>query len=300
MSHDMPQPQRDAIFDTSEDLQEIVELDLTAVRPDPNQPRQFFDEEDLEELASSIREHGQLVPILVRPDPNGERSYIIIGGERRYRAFERLGRPRIQGIIRRDVDEKKSRELALVDNLQRVDLSPFEEAAGYQRLIEEFDYTQEEVAERVGKGRTTVTQTLSLNRLPERIKQEARTERVNKSKLIELAQLESEERQLSLWEKIKKGATVRAAREAKQEKPKKSGKASLDRQKVAAAIKDYRGLAQRLSRADPAYFRDQQRDYERLVELHGQVGAFLEAVKEAMQEARDEAPAEAVQEEARL
>jgi ParB family chromosome partitioning protein len=299
MSHDMPQPQRDAIFDTSEDLQEIVELDLTAVRPDPNQPRQFFDEEDLEELASSIREHGQLVPILVRPDPDGERTYIIIGGERRYRAFERLGRPRIQGIIRRDVDEKKSRELALVDNLQRVDLSPFEEAAGYQRLMEEFDYTQEQVAERVGKGRTTVTQTLSLNRLPERIKTEARSERVNKSKLIELAQLESEERQLSLWEKIKKGATVRSTRKAKQEKPKKSGRASLDKQKIAAVVKDYRQFAQRLLRTDPASFRDQPRDFLRLVELHQQVGQFLRAAEEVSEQRTDGVPAEAVQEEAR-
>src|SRR5215207_1397510 len=103
MSEDMAQ--QDAIFATSDDLREITEIDLPKVRPDPNQPRQFFDEGDLEELASSIRQHGQLQPIMVRPDPQAERSYIIIGGERRYRAFERLGRTTIQAIIRRDVDE---------------------------------------------------------------------------------------------------------------------------------------------------------------------------------------------------
>src|ERR671912_1713766 len=104
MSDDMAQ--RDDIFDISDDVQEIVELNLAQVRPDPNQPRQFFDEEDLEELASSIKEHGQLQPILVRPDPQGDRMYIIIGGERRFRASERLGRERIQAIILK-VDEKK-------------------------------------------------------------------------------------------------------------------------------------------------------------------------------------------------
>src|SRR3954463_5491369 len=213
MSDDMAQ--RDTIFDTSADLQEIVELNLGQVQPDPNQPRQFFDEENLEELAASIRAHGQLVPILVRPDPQGERSYIIIGGERRFRAFERLGLERIQAIIKR-VDEKQARELSLVDNLQRVDLSPFEEAAGYAQLIEEFGLTQEDVAERVGKSRTYVTGALALNRLPGKVKEETRSANVSKSKLVELAQLGDESRQLALWEKLKKGITVAQARQAKQ------------------------------------------------------------------------------------
>lgn len=278
--------QRDAIFDTSADMQEIVELDLTKVRPDPNQPRQFFDEEDLNELASSIKEHGQLVPILVRPDPEGERAYIIIGGERRFRASERLGRERIQAIILR-VDEKQARELALVDNLQRVDLSPFEEAAGYARLIEEFSYTQEQVAERVGKSRTSVTGALALNRLPSRVREEARAARVSKSKLVELAQLGDEERQLALWEKLKKGVTVQEARQAKQQassKPRSDKKPATDVPKIISAGRDF---ARRLERIDVGYLTGKPREYERLAEIHGRLGRFLDQTQQAMHQKMD-------------
>ena len=275
--------QRDAIFDTSDDVQEIVELDLVRVRPDPNQPRQIFDEEDLEELANSIKEHGQLVPILVRPDPEGDRTYIIIGGERRFRASERLGRDRIQAIILR-VDEKKARELALVDNLQRVDLSPFEEAAGYARLIEEFSYTQEQVAERVGKSRTSVTGALALTRLPEKIRDEARAAKVSKSKLVELAQLGDEQRQLVLWEKLKKGVTVQEARQAKQQgsgKLKNDKKPPSDMPKIISAGRD---LAKRLERIDVGYLTSRPREYERLAEIHGRIGRFLDQSKQAVEQ----------------
>jgi ParB family chromosome partitioning protein len=294
MSEDMAQ--RDAIFDTSDDLAEIVELDLGQVRPDPNQPRQFFDEEDLEELASSIRQHGQLQPIMVRPDPEAERSYIIIGGERRFRAFERLGRERIQAIIRR-VDERKARELALVENLQRVDLSPFEEATGYQRLIEEFGLTQEQVAEQVGKSRTVVAGTLALNRLPQKVRDEARGTKLAKSKLIELAQLGDETRQLTLWEKLKKGITIGEARKEKQQtgaaKSGKPVKPSQDKQRVAESLQGYRQVIQKIERVDPGYFRTAPREFERLVEIHQRIGKVLSAIKERQEEAMEtEAPAE--------
>lgn len=292
MSDDMAQ--RDAIFDTSDDVQEIVELDLSRVRPDPNQPRQMFDEEDLEELASSIKEHGQLVPILVRPDTAGERSYVIIGGERRFRASERLGRDRIQAIILR-VDEKKARELALVDNLQRVDLSPFEEAAGYARLIEEFSYTQEQVAERVGKSRTSVTGALALNRLPARVREEARAAKVSKSKLIELAQLGDEGRQLILWERLKKGVTVQEARQAKQQvggKPRLDKKPSSDVPRVISAGRDF---AKRLERVDVSYLKAKPREYERLVEIHSRIGRFLEESGQAVEQKMEADQAEDVQ-----
>jgi ParB family chromosome partitioning protein len=286
MSDDMAQ--QDAIFATSDDLREITEIDLSKVRPDPNQPRQFFDEEDLEELASSIRQHGQLQPIMVRPDPQAERSYIIIGGERRYRALERLGRTTIQAIIRRDVDERKARELALVENLQRVDLSPFEEAAGYARLMEEFDLTQEQVAEQVGKSRTVVAGTLALNRLPEKVRNEAREAKLAKSKLIELAQLGDERRQLELWEKLKKGITIGEARKEKQQgsaaKAAKAAKSSQDKQRIAESLQGYRQVAQKIERIDPGYFRTAPREYERFVELHNRIGRVLAAAKDLHEE----------------
>jgi ParB family transcriptional regulator, chromosome partitioning protein len=286
MSDDMTQ--RDAIFGGSPDLQEIVELDLTDVQPDPNQPRQFFDEEDLEELASSIRAHGQLVPILVRPAPGGDRTYIIIGGERRYRAFERLGLGRIQAIIKR-VDDKQARELALVDNLQRVDLSPFEEAAGYARLMDEFGYTQEKVAEQVGKNRTTVTRILSLNNLPEQIKDEARRVKVTKSALIELASIDDEKRRNALWEKVKKGATVQDARKEKQAK---SGEikpltAKAQERRFRNAVKSGRELLSELDRILSDDFllerSDDQKDlaaiHQDLMALTAKIGQHLKSVE---------------------
>src|SRR4051812_46250922 len=293
MSDDMTQ--RDTIFDTSPELQEIVELDLGQVQPDPNQPRVFFDEEDLEELAASIRAHGQLVPILVRPNPQGERSYLIIGGERRFRAFERLGLGRIQAIIKR-VHEKQARELALVDNLQRVDLSPLEEAAGYARLIEEFDLTQEDVAERVGKSRTYVTGALALNRLPEKVKEEARSANVSKSKLVELAQLGDPERQLSLWEKLKRGITVAEARQAKQRDTERAQrKPKLDRikQQFPETLKTGRQFTQQLERVDPEYYRTWPKDLSRVVELYDRLGRHLESARQAMAEPAGESVPEA-------
>src|SRR4051794_20529552 len=132
----MPEPQRDPLFGTSTDLKEIVELSLNLIHLDPNQPRQVVDEQKLEELALSIREHGLLQPITVRLNPQGE-GYIVVAGERRFRAYQLLGRERIEAIITK-ADEQRAYEMALIENLQREDLTPFEEAAGYVRLIEQF------------------------------------------------------------------------------------------------------------------------------------------------------------------
>jgi ParB family chromosome partitioning protein len=170
----MPElPSRDPLFGTSPDLKEIVELPLSRIRLDPTQPRKAVDQEKLEELAQSIQQHGLLQPITVRKDPESD-DYIVVAGDRRYRAHQLLGRERVEAIIRK-ADPANAFEIALIENLQREDLTPFEEAAGYARLMEEFGYTQEQVAEKVGKARTTVTSILSLNRLPERIKAECAT-----------------------------------------------------------------------------------------------------------------------------
>ncbi len=146
----MPEPQRDPLFGTSPDLKEIVELSLSAIELDPNQPRQAVDEKKLEELALSIREHGLLQPITVRRKP-GDEGYVVVAGERRFRAHKLLGRERIEAIITK-IDEGRAYEVALIENLQREDLTPLEEAAGYARLMEQFGYTQEDVAEKVPCG----------------------------------------------------------------------------------------------------------------------------------------------------
>lgn len=133
------------------------------VRPNPHQPRVHFDEESLAELAASIQEIGVLQPILVRPAADG--AYELIAGERRWRAARRAGLAVIPAVIR-DTDDLGSVERALVENLHRQDLTPLEEAAAYQQLIEDFSLTHEQVASRVGKSRSAVSNTLRLMSLP--------------------------------------------------------------------------------------------------------------------------------------
>jgi ParB family transcriptional regulator, chromosome partitioning protein len=142
---------------------------IEQIRPNPRQPRVEFEEAALAELVASIRSQGVIQPLLVRRLPDG--GYELIAGERRLRAAERAGLTHIP-IFVREVSDAESLELALVENIQRDDLSPLEEAAAYQRLLDEFGHTQEEIAERVGKSRPAIANTLRLLRLPEPIKQD--------------------------------------------------------------------------------------------------------------------------------
>ncbi|MDQ1424677.1 MAG: ParB family transcriptional regulator, chromosome partitioning protein [Acidimicrobiaceae bacterium] len=141
----------------------LQDIPLNLIEPNPNQPRIHFDEEALSELAASIRELGVLQPILVR-NVDGDR-YQIVAGERRWRAARRAGLATVPAMVR-DVDEATSVEQALVENLQREDLNPLEEAAAYQQLIEDFQLTHDDVAKRVGRSRAAVTNTLRLLQLP--------------------------------------------------------------------------------------------------------------------------------------
>jgi ParB family transcriptional regulator, chromosome partitioning protein len=147
----------------SGDAPRLDDIAVNNVRPNPNQPRVHFDEELLEELAASIAEIGVLQPILVRPAADG--VYELVAGERRWRAARRAGLTVIPAIIRA-TDDLGSVERALVENLHRQDLTPLEEAAAYQQLIEDFELTHEQVASRVGKSRSAVTNTLRLMSLP--------------------------------------------------------------------------------------------------------------------------------------
>lgn len=133
------------------------------VYPSADQPRRRFDDGELDELASSIRAHGVIMPLVVRPRPAG--GYLLIAGERRWRAAQRAGKHDVPVVIQ-DVDSREAFERALVENLQRADLNPIEEATAYQRLVEEFGLHQDEVAARVGKERSTVANAIRLLKLP--------------------------------------------------------------------------------------------------------------------------------------
>lgn len=136
-----------------------------------NNPRRHFSEDELEELASSIREHGLIQPIVVRPISNGAggATHEIIAGERRWRASQRAGRTDVPVIIR-EVDDRVALELAIVENVQRADLNPMEEALGYQQLIDEHSYTQNDLGQVIGKSRSHVANTLRLLKLPDSVR----------------------------------------------------------------------------------------------------------------------------------
>ena len=158
-----------AIFseNDTEDKNEVVSLKISQIEPNRNQPRRHFDEDALQELAQSISEHGVLQPILVRPMIYG--GYQIIAGERRYRASRMAGLTEIPAIIR-ELSDSETMQIALIENLQRSDLSPLEEARGYQTLIDEYGFSQEDVARTVGKSRSAVANTLRLIGLPDEVK----------------------------------------------------------------------------------------------------------------------------------
>ena len=152
-------------FDNSTKLEENapVTIRLNEIEPNRNQPRKQFDAEALETLADSIRQNGLLQPLLVRPLPSG--GYQLVAGERRWRACRMAGLSEVPVLVR-DIDDAKSMELALIENLQRENLNPIEEAQGYQELMERYQLSQEEVSKSVGKSRSAVANTLRLLSLP--------------------------------------------------------------------------------------------------------------------------------------
>ena len=147
--------------------QKVVSIDL--VRGGALNPRKDFKDEDLAELAESIRQKGLVQPIVVRPDPTGNAGYEIVAGERRWRASQLAGLHTIPVIVR-DLGDQEALELAIIENVQRSDLNAIEEAAGYNELIERYNYTQERMAEVIGKSRSHVANTLRLLKLPDKVR----------------------------------------------------------------------------------------------------------------------------------
>ncbi|ADJ29894.1 ParB/RepB/Spo0J family partition protein [Nitrosococcus watsonii] len=208
---------RNVFFHTSLDLPRIIEVDLSNLRENPDQPRKTFDETALQELAASIEQHGLIQPIAVASDPENKEGYMVVAGERRLRAFKRLGRETIPAIV----TQGNRDEIALIENLQRENLNPLEEAEALAQIMSRHAYTQNEVSKVIGKARNTVNELLRLNTLPQGIKEEYRSRTsdsgVSKSALIELTRIKNKDEQLNLWEELKAGATVRTARKAKKE-----------------------------------------------------------------------------------
>ena len=185
----------------------VADLDVEAIRPNPYQPRKDFDEAALDELAASIAQLGIIQPLTVRA--LGDGRYELISGERRLRASRRAGLKRVPAYIR-EADTEAMLEMAIVENVQREDLNPVEVALGYQRLMEEVGLTQEQVAEKVGKGRSTVANVLRLLKLPPRVLASLREGTLSSGHARTLVGIEDESELLALHRQtIDEGLSVR-------------------------------------------------------------------------------------------
>ena len=195
-------------FDRDRLLGRVAELDVDIISPNPYQPRIEFDEAALDELSISIAQLGIIQPITVRSV--GEGQFQIIAGERRLRAARRAGLKRIPAYVR-EADTEAMLEMAIVENIQREDLNPIETALGYQRLIDECKLTQEDVAQKVGKKRSTITNALRLLRLPPPIQVGLRDRLLSSGHARMLVSLEDETTQMNLFNRIvEEGLSVRA------------------------------------------------------------------------------------------
>ncbi len=186
----------------------LANIPIDLIKPNPWQPRKIFNETALQELSDSIREHGILQPLVVVPLPDG--TYQLIVGERRLRASKMAGLSTVPVVIRDFLEEQKKLELALIENIQRHNLDPIEEAVAYKQLAETYNLSHEEVAKKVGKGRTTVTNMLRLLNLPLKIQNAVAEGVISEGHSRPLLALPGMEKQLAMFDMIvKEGMTVR-------------------------------------------------------------------------------------------
>ncbi|MEX2478679.1 MAG: ParB/RepB/Spo0J family partition protein [Gracilimonas sp.] len=224
----------------------VLFVPVDHIRKNPHQPRKEFDEEKLDELGASIKKHGLIQPITVRYI--GEKRFELISGERRLRAAKLAGLKEIPAFIR-EADDEQSMAFALIENIQREELNPLEVALGYKRLLEEFDYTQAEVAERVGKNRTTVTNMLRLLNLPDFIQSALKSNQISMGHARALITIEDEEVQKKILNKvIDKGLSVRQIEEAVRDVSKPSASKKKSESKKEELDPFYKEISARLRR----------------------------------------------------
>ena len=221
------------MFGIGEHIPKIREIDVVKITPNPDQPRKHFDQVALDELASSILEKGLIQPIVVKPIGDGS-TFVIVAGERRFRAIQKIEWPTLPAIVTEgDVDE-----LALIENMQREDLQPLEEAEAVDRLMKKHDYSLDEAAKVLGKSKSSVSELLSILKLPEDIRADvvASGRLPSKSVLIELAKMD-EEPLRAQWEAFKAGAigfsSIRSTRA-----PRKGERVGQEASPAAPTIKE--------------------------------------------------------------
>ena len=263
--------------ETSPEQSNYRMLPLHRIEPNPDQPRKDFDEEALQELAESISVHGLIQPLTVRE--TGAGYYQIIAGERRWRACRLAGISEVPAVVM-EADDRKAMELALIENLQRSDLNPVEEALGYHTLVDDFGLTQEEVSSQVGKSRSAVANALRLLNLPEKVLQMLRSGSLTAGHARAVLTLQTEKKQLEAAQKIAAlGLSVRQAellcRNLSQEKAPEPPKAVLTVDYVAECEKS---LSRALGRGVKIVNGKRKGKFE--LELYGQedLQALLDAL----------------------
>ncbi|HEX7879401.1 MAG TPA: ParB/RepB/Spo0J family partition protein [Candidatus Eisenbacteria bacterium] len=259
-----------------------IDLPIASISGNPYQPRHHFDAERLRELSESIRMSGVLQPVIVRHAPDG-RGYQLIAGERRLKAAELAGRDSVPAVVRM-ASRKEMLEFALIENIQREDLDPIEEAHAYQRMASEFDLTQEQIATRVGKDRTTVANSLRLLNLPEAVQEMLSAGKLSTGHARCLLAIESATQQEAMASDIvRRGFSVRQVEEMtaghRQTRPRGTGR----RGRVAPALADWEDRLRRVygtqvrilggtarGRVEISYFSES--DLERVLEIAGLIG----------------------------
>lgn len=229
-----------------ETSEKIIEMKINEIEPNVNQPRKSFDDEKIDDLAASIAEHGVLQPIIVTKKDD---YYQIIAGERRWRASKKAGLKTIPAIVR-DYDEKKIREVALIENIQRQDLNAIETAKAIKELMEEHQMTQEELAKTLGKSRSAIANTLRILNLDERVQEMVEEGKLTEGHARTLASIESPQKQYKLaMDIINLDLSVRDAEELTKEAKESSEKSKKGKKEVSKLEIIYKDIENRLKKA---------------------------------------------------
>ena len=254
----------------------VVMLGIEEIHPDKAQPRRHFDDGHIAELAESIKAKGVLQPLLVR---RGAEGFILIAGERRWRAAQKAGLHELPALVK-EVSEREAFELALIENIQREDLNPVEEAEAYQRLIEEHGLTQEEMARRIGKDRSTIANSLRLLRLPDNIKQAVVSNALSMGHARALLGLSDEGNLKKAADKVMaEGLSVRAAEQLVQRLKSKRGGTAKSARESSAQLKH---LTEKLQRKLGTRVELKDRGAAGTIEVHYTTHADLDRILSAI------------------
>jgi len=256
-----------------EGVQRIFEVELDKIRRYEEQARKIFDEEKLAELAESMRRHGQLMPIILRREDDAE-TYLLVAGERRYRACQKIGKTRINAVL----TSGDPAEINLIENVQREDLHPLDLAERLSQMIQDHGYSQGQLSEVVNKPRKTINEILMLVNLPEPIKAEWRSAAsfVPKTTLLQVARADSEEKQMSLWKEAREGKL--SYREVKEKRHTKRSSSKVS--KGAALLRSGQGFIKKLRGASGL----NQDEVQRLYDIRQKINELIENIRPEMKQ----------------